>query len=201
MLLFKILRDDTDYLKYFQSNNQLQASLQSYFITILDAKIDIHVVYESFISLAPHLSYTKYWKNVLTRYRDSLSEIILNSPPTKQPMILYRGVKTDYFLTDYMKNYVRNKHIASSFVSTSSSVKVAYRTFSDMNQGCCFMRIYVPSGSKCLLMSGISYYDHNEEAEFLLDYNTQFKIQKAKVKRFCVGGNIKYMRVSDLTIV
>lgn len=150
------------------------------------------------VDVMKYFSYELFWISVLEQYRDSIEEIIQGAPPTTKRMMLYRGVKTDYYLTEYMKD--RNRiHVSKGFVSTSSSITVA-SDFADPDiANCCFMRIYVPIGTKMLLLSGLSRYMH--EVEFLLGHKSQFFITKSSTEKFCTETHDLKMRVSNLVII
>lgn len=155
--------------------------------------------YRILMSIAKDLSYDRFWVSVLEMYRDALEKIIRNAPATTQPMVLYRGVSTDYYLTKFMTSHKDRIHIANSFVSTTSAISVAadYVDFDTTN--CCFMRMFVPKGTQMLLMAGISLF--NDESEFLLGHKSQFYITKSSTEVFCKGNLNFKMRVTDLVVI
>lgn len=141
------------------------------------------------------------WKSILAMYGDDLEDIIRNAPPTTEPMYLFRGVKTDYYLKGYIQSRKR-LFKPRSFVSTSSSITVA-KQFTDRSQitsDCCFMRIFVPARTALLLVSGLS--QHLEESEFLLSKDMTFYIEKSATETFCGDKNYRQkMRVSDIKLM
>lgn len=154
--------------------------------------------YIKLVAISPKLSYDRFWILVLENYRDSIEDIISKAPPTPKPIVLYRGVDSDYFLTKYMKNHVDRVHIANSFVSTSSSVDVVNKFINLLNK-CCFMRLYVPAGTRMIMMMGVSRYAL--EAEFLLSHKSQFYIKKTRVEKFCKGTLNSEMRTTTLIVI
>jgi hypothetical protein len=154
--------------------------------------------YEFLSSIADMLSFDRFWVSVLEEYVQCLDKIIRNAPPTTEHMILYRGVTTDYYLTKFMMDHRDRIHVANSFVSTSSSITQA-TDFVDFDTSCCFTRIYVPKGTRMILMAGISKYD---EAEFLLNHRTQLYITKSGTEDFCKDSTHKFrMRVTDVVTI
>lgn len=153
--------------------------------------------YMKLVAIAPKLSYERFWIPVLEDYRDAIEHIISRAPPTPKPVVLYRGVESDYFLTKFMKNHMDRVHVANSFVSTSSSISVA-SDFANYENKCCFMRLYIPKGSRLLMMMGISRFN---ESEFLLSNKTQFYITKARTEKFCRQTHNIEMRTSSLVVI
>lgn len=156
----------------------------------------------------------EWWHHVIRMYSHSLEAIIRKAPPTKKKMYIYRGVKTDFYL-DKFKNERNPIFPSRGFVSTSSSINVAYDFttkdnyvkkendilgIQDNSRHCCFMRITVLPGTRMLLTAGMSYFHH--EAEFLLSRDTVFYIVKSSTEKFCTSqsGYLK-MRVSDMVII
>lgn len=139
------------------------------------------IKYKKLIALAPKLSFERFWTSVLEDYVEALEDIIRNAPPCKDTMVIYRGVDSDYFLTDFMKNHTDRIHIAKSFVSTSSSVSIANQ-FVNYDKKCCFIRLYIPAGTRMVMMIGVSRF---QESEFLLGHKSQFYITKARMEKFC----------------
>lgn len=165
---------------------------------ILDTKLQTTEKYMIMVDVMKHFSYERFWISVLELYRDSLQDIIKRAPATTKRMMLYRGVQTDFYLKDYMDK--RNSiFVAKGFVSTSSSITVAADFVDYENEQCCFMRMYVPKGTRMILMSGISKFVH--EVEFLLGDRSQFYITKSSTEKFCTSTYKLKMRVSDMVII
>lgn len=141
------------------------------------------------------------WNKILEIYSRSLEEIIRNAPPTTEPMYLYRGVETDFYLKGFM-NSRKKLFKPKSFVSTSSSITVAHN-FTDSSSifsDCCFMRLFVPVGTCLLFVTGLS--QHMDESEFLLNKDVTFYIEKSSTETFCESKYLRYkMRVSDIKVM
>lgn len=176
------------------SDMQMQEMLK-----LLDPHITVSDKYVILVSMARHLSFERFWVSVLELYIDAIEMIIRNAPVTTAPLVLYRGVSTDYYLTKFMLNHRDRIHVANSFVSTSTSITVASDFIDYEGTKCCFIRIYVPPGSKMVYMQGVSYYNH--ESEFLLGHKSQFYITKSSTESFCKDTYNLKMRVSDLVVV
>lgn len=117
------------------------------------------------------LSFSNFWQHVIIKYIQDLDNIINNAPPLKTPLIVYRGVKNDY----YLKGREGFVYTTNSFVSTSvnlgSALKFAGPT-------CCFKRITLLPGTRTLLLAGISSFLN--EVEILLGTAAKFYITKEK---------------------
>jgi hypothetical protein len=155
------------------------------------------IKYMKLVVIAPKLSYDRFWIPVLEDYIAALEAIVSKAPPAPKAMVLYRGVESDYFLTNFMKDHKARVHIANSFVSTSASVAVA-NDFMNYENKCCFIRLYVPAGTRMIMMMGISRFD---EAEFLLGHKTQFYITKARTEKFCKGTFDLEMRTTSVVVI
>lgn len=141
------------------------------------------------------------WKRILDIYGNSLEEVIRNAPRITEPMYLFRGVKTDYYLKNFMESRKR-LFKPRSFVSTTSSIAVAEmftaHTGTNVSE-CCFKRIFVPAGKSLLLVTGLS---QHEEAEFLLSKDSTFYIEKSTTETSCENVGRQYnMRVTDMTLM
>ena len=132
-------------------------------------KYDNSTKYLILYHLRSSFKYESFWKPVISMYITNLQNIINNSPPTEKVMYLYRGVKSDYYLQGKKKNLYKT----DSFISTSLNITSALFFAQD---NCCFKRITVLPGTRCLLMSGVSKFDY--EIEILLGYTTNFYISK-----------------------
>ena len=108
---------------------------------------------------------------MIQQYINDLDAIIDKSPPTTSPMVVYRGVKNDY----YLKGATNHIYKTDSFVSTSINLSSALRF---AGPDCCFKRITLLPGTKTLLLAGISRYTN--EVEFLLGSKAQFYITNKK---------------------
>lgn len=121
--------------------------------------------------IGKYLSFTDFWQHVIIRYIKDLDNIIQNAPPLTKPLIVYRGVRNDY----YLKGKEGHVYTTNSFVSTSVNLASAMK-FADPT--CCFKRITLLPGSRTLLLAGISKFIN--EVEFLLGTSAKFYITKEK---------------------
>lgn len=189
---------DTDLRIIFDNPASANDALRDKIVAAVKSDMENSERYRALVPLAHHFSFERFWVAVLELYRDSLEDIIRRAPATTAPMVLYRGVESDYFLTKFMADHLDRMHIANSFVSTSSSVTVAAE-YTNKDTHCCFMRIYVPKGTHMLLVAGVSRF--NTESEFLLGHKTQFYITKTKVEKFCTDSYDFKMRITDLVVL
>lgn len=188
-------------IQYFTSCSD---ELKRYIEDLCDATVTRTDKYRIIVdNVAKHISFDS-WKTILEMYSQSLENTIHDAPATTQPMYLYRGIKTDYYLQDYMHNRKRIfKHVG--FISTSSSISVAYDFTKDIRldkqSDCCFMRIFIPPGSLILLIAGLSAL--YGESEFLLSNNCNLYIEKSSTEVFCTNPFSRgyKMRVSDVTLI
>jgi len=161
---------------------------------LLDPVVPAVDKYIIMANIAYRFSYERFWVSVLETYKDRIEKLIRGSPATTERMVLYRGAKNDYFLSEFMLNHRQRIHVANSFVSTTSAITVL-KNFVNKSKGCCVMRLYVPVGTHALLLHGLTGFG---EAEFLLGHKTQFYITKSSTEKFCTD---KVMRVSDLVVI
>ena len=112
-----------------------------------------------------------FWMEAIELFAKDLNRIIMGSPPLKTKLVVFRGVKNDYYLKGSNNNYYKNK----GFVSTSLSYSLA-KAFS--GGVCCLKRIVLLPGSRALFISGLSRFP--TEIELLLPVDTIFYIKNAK---------------------
>jgi len=114
-----------------------------------------------------------------------LSGLIRKAPMTKETMVVYRGVKDNFFTADDFKKKpnVNEVFINKGFVSTSLVPMVA-RDFT--GGSCCFKVITILPGTKCLSLYGLSQFS---EHELLLNKNTKYIIRDKYVAH--LPNNIK----------
>lgn len=171
------------------------------FLQLKDTTISMTDKYDALSTIASQLSFEHFWKVVIQQYVDSLDKIIRGAPRTTHRMVLYRGVKSDYFLSGIKYNNPRDRiYTANNFVSTSSSIQVA-SNFADFDiTNCCFMRMVIPAGTSMILLTGVSAYT---ESEFLLGRTTKFYIAKTGTEEFCKGSKDrkKRIKVTDIVVV
>lgn len=127
--------------------------------------------------ISSYLSFTEFWEYIIQNYIKDLNNIIKKAPPLKKTLIVYRGVKNDYYLKVPSNPDNKSKHIykTNSFVSTSVNLGSALRF---TGKQCCFKRITLLPGTHTLLLAGISKFIN--EFEILLGSESMFYITKAK---------------------
>jgi len=113
-----------------------------------------------------------FWLKAVEMYVQDLERVIRNSPPIEKQMIVYRGVRSDY----YLKGKQGNVYKTNAFVSTSLNLGSALRFIN--GAPCCLKRITLLPGTRVILMAGLSKFP--EEIEILLGHESQFYITKAK---------------------
>lgn len=179
----------------FESKNPPDSHIQDA-LKLLDPTSSYTEKYALLAQTAYRFNYHRFWVSVLEQYKQRLDDIIRNAPVTTSRMILYRGVRDDYFIPKSMLELRDRVHIARSFVSTTSSVGVLQR-FTTYNE-CCVMRIYVPVGTRMVMLAGLTNMD---EAEFLLGARTQFFITKTSSQKFCTNKHNLQMKVTDMVVI
>jgi hypothetical protein len=105
---------------------------------------------------------------------DHLNKIILSAPELKEPITVYRGVKTPYFLTFSSEN--KNETFThKGFISTSLSIDIAKRFALDKKDNTLqyMLKSNLKPGLKCI------YYEN--EQEVILPTNTKLKV-KSQIK-------------------
>jgi hypothetical protein len=128
------------------------------------------------------LLHSVVYKKVIALFQQDLSRIINKSPPLTKDVVVFRGVKNDFYLKGVKNGYYKN----IGFVSTSMDVEKAQffqklgdeqRTASD----CCIQRITLVKGTRALLMMPTSQY--GDEKEVLLNHGSTYKIIEPKVMK------------------
>jgi hypothetical protein len=136
-----------------------------------NVNLPINEVYVNLRKNATLFSYDKFWKSVIQAFIDDLNRIIMNAPPIKTTMVVYRGSKDSY----YLKGNVGHVYKTDSFVSTSLDLQSAL----NFSKGtCCFKRITLLPGTRVLMLAGISHFQN--EIEFLLSTKSQFYLTNEK---------------------
>ena len=111
------------------------------------------------------------WRDIITVFAADLQKIIMNAPPTRKKMIVYRGIKTgDFFFTGVKNSIYRN----NGFVSTSPSAKIA-QGFS--GKECCMKKITLLPGVHTVFLSGFSAFP--KETEFLLPMTVNYYVRNS----------------------
>jgi hypothetical protein len=125
-----------------------------------------------------------FWIRIMESFKKDLHNIIQNSPPLKKELVLYRGVRNDYFLKGKDKHYYKHETFVSCSLDPIHSLK-----YIDKNTKCCFKRITLLPGTRALLMAGLSHYN---EFEVVLNNDTIFYVhEKKKQFIYTTGENSK----------
>lgn len=137
--------------------------------------------YKLFLRIMKSFPYS-FMKQAMELFKDDLSRIIKDSPPLEKELVIYRGVKDDYFMRDAKDKYYTNK----TFVSCSLDPSHAYKYL--RNNTCCFKRIVMLPGTRALFISGISCYPN--EMEMVVDVGSTMYISEFKThKKYDDYGN------------
>ena len=91
-----------------------------------------------------------------------------NAPPTKESLILYRGIQ--------LNKKIETDFTSKTYVSTSSNKSTSLSFSGYKSNKCCFFEITVPKGSRVLPLMYLSL--HSQEMEILLSRNSEYKIVK-----------------------
>lgn len=121
-------------------------------------------------------------KKVIMLFEQDLSRIINQAPPLTKDIVVFRGVKDDFYLKGARNGYYKN----IGFVSTSMDIEKAqfFQRLGDEESigsnisECCIQRITLVRGTKALLMMPISQY--GDEKEILLNHGSTYRIIEPK---------------------
>lgn len=169
------------------NKNKITRNFSNVFRKLIDDKISYAEKHYLIIDVLQKLN-IECWIKIFKLYCENINRSIQNIPPLNKEMIVYRGVNKDIIENQTMFE-------STQFISTSTSFNKAMN-FIDKNQSCCLMRIVLPPGSKCLLISGVSLYD--DEAEVLLPLHSKFLVHDVNNP---VKNNNKLLRMYTLTMV
>jgi hypothetical protein len=152
----------------FSNNTALPTDLQNA-KDLINSKGDLlSVRYTHLAKVFVHFDYDRIWIPIIRTYMDDLNRIINNAPAIKKPLVIYRGVKSDYVLQG-AKDHL---YTTNQFISTSLSPLSALGFMHGLR--CCFKRIIVLPGTRVLLMRPVSEYQNEDEV--LLGNKTKFYI-------------------------
>ena len=162
-------------LKYYDINKYDNifsvSTYKSKFEAIKKSKLHANYVFvlDSFNSLKKHSI-----EKIIQMYTNDLKRIISDAPKTTKKMIVYRGVKNDYYFKNREKDvFFKNKN----FVSTSFNPKTAKNFKGDVHE-CCLSQITLLPGTCCIWLSAVSRIP--SENELLLDSDTTYLIRSHK---------------------
>jgi hypothetical protein len=130
----------------------------------------------------------QYTQEELEMFIDHLSnninQIIQNAPPLEESIVVYRGVKTPYFMYDYQRQ-PNDTFCHKGFISTTLSRKRAYH-YAESNY---IMKAELKKGTKCV------YYPI--EKEIILPLNTKVKIVSKMVSDNLIGAyNVEFFSIN-----
>lgn len=128
--------------------------------------------YMVFIHIMQHIPWS-FWVKAMGLFKDDLKRIVAGAPPTKKKMVVYRGVKDDYFARP--EDVKRGYHTSDTFLSTTLSPRYANLFRWDR---CCFKRITILPGSRVLFMSGASFF--KLDFQVLINAGSKFYIKNRK---------------------
>ena len=121
-----------------------------------------------------------FWKMVLDQHDQDLRRIIMNSPPLKKEMHVYRGTYTHYYSNKKMDIFKNQSFTSTSFYST------VIEKFAGA-PGCCVTEFILKPGAHCLWLDPITHFEN--EMEILLPPDQSFVIEEKKVIRYISEPN------------
>lgn len=153
-----------------------------------------------------------FWLKCIELYCADLNRIIRKAPALKTKMIVFRGVKDDYYLKGSKKSLYTNQ----GFISTSIYYKKASNFAAYVgpkNHTCCLKRITLLPGTRCIFLSGLSKFP--DEFEILLPSDSIYHLRNAKATYkiykdeyykttdICAVDNskLKYVQVTDIVLL
>jgi hypothetical protein len=155
-------------------------TVESVLNTLRDGKLQIVNARKLFNILGDYLS-DSFLRKLLDRFGSDLQHIIDNAPPIKKLMVLYRGVKTDYYLKGKEGHYYKSDGFVSTSVSVSKATGFTNKLITTNPPHCCMKRVTLLPGTKALVIMGVSHYP--DEKEVLLGLNTKYLVRKAKQRK------------------
>lgn len=166
---------------------------------------------ERYSILVPLWSYftDDFRETVLRTFIQDLMNIIDNAPTNNRTMVVYRGVRNNFFLTKSKEDIYKNL----GFVSTSLDIEIAKEFQRPVSPNddpkCCIQRVLLPKGIRSIVLFPLS--NFQDEKEVLLPTGTIYKLQKKKVLKsfyryqedngtdLCFNNIVK-INVSDIVV-
>jgi hypothetical protein len=149
--------------------------------------------YFIYISLAQENVFSnKALKLALQMYVKDLTRIINNSPPVKEPLVVYRGISTDVLRKG---SVFKSKQFTSTAYNVIQAVKYARGDPPHLQ------RITIPRGKHALFVAPVNKFGKFGEYEVVLppcDFEITGRNRKMKV---LVDGKFKDYRVTDLKML
>lgn len=218
-----IHKDESVYFVERQLGNvKMEAVLLKQNITVLEvleiiANTKLKLVnsnkYLALGQIAKHFT-MDFWLKCIELYCKDLNRIIRQSPALKKKMIVFRGVKDDYYLKGSKKSFYTNQgFISTSIYYNKASNFAAYVQNTNKQSICCLKRITLLPGTRCLFLSGLSKFP--EEFEILLPSDSVYQLRNAKATYkiykdeyykttdICAEDptKLKYVQVTDIILV
>jgi hypothetical protein len=140
---------------------------------------------EKYSILVPLWSHLKdeVFINLINKFISDVERIILKAPTIRKNMIVYRGVRGDFYLRGAHDGIYKNQ----GFISTSLDIDIA-KEFQkpenklDGNKTCCIQRIQLLKGTKTVFLLPVSTYP--EEKEILINSGSIYHIKEAKTLKW-----------------
>lgn len=124
-------------------------------------------------------NYSKNPSDIKSQFKKNRLELIIKkSPKLLNPIIVWRGIKYNYFKSfEIYDNSIHNT-MDNKFTSTSIDPNVSANDFF-MGKPCCLCKILLLPNTPCLFLAITS---HADEREILLSRDTKFKIIDNTIK-------------------
>ena len=134
--------------------------------------------YAILVPLWSHLT-EAFQLQVLELFIKDLINIIMKAPKNTKQMVVYRGVRNNFYLQESKDNIYKN----IGFVSTSLDIDVAKEFQKPLTPNddakCCIQRILVPKGTHSVVIFPISTFQN--EKEVLLPSGVIYKLFRKKI--------------------
>jgi hypothetical protein len=118
-------------------------------------------------------------EKVLKLFIDDLMNIIVNAPTNSKTMVVYRGVRNNFYLKNSNQDIYKN----IGFVSTSLDIEIAKEfqrpVVPEDDPKCCIQRVLLPKGTHSIVLFPLS--NFQDEKEVLLPTGVLYKLYKKKV--------------------
>jgi hypothetical protein len=171
--LTNMFSDDVD-----KNNLNMFTTFYASFLPIIFNNLDkiptdnVYHMYTVILKLVPYIK-QNHLIEIIKTYISQIQTVIQNAPPLTKKMIVFRGVRDDYYFRNRKNIYFKNK----GFISTSIDHRIALAP-GFIGTNCCFTQITLLPGTKMLWISGLSKIP--TENEFLLGQDTTYLIRSHK---------------------
>jgi hypothetical protein len=148
-------------------------------LDVLEAnKLKISERYSIIVPLWSYLT-DSFREDALKLFINDLFSIIKNAPKNSKQMVVYRGVRNQFFMQKSERDIYRNV----GFVSTSLDIDIAKEFQKPVSQHddvkCCIQRVLLPKGTISIVLFPLS--NFQDEKEVLLPTGVLYKLQNKKV--------------------